>query len=122
MENAMRYSHGLGKEDPNYQDLMIHSPPAALPLHNYYSEFRLGQGDPLMKAAMEKWPYTSTEDEPVEGMKKPKRKHPQKEGCNILADHTFWFFNDIVHIEKHKLVGSKPSSQDAPSQERRFSH
>ena len=120
MENEMRYSHGLGKEDPNYQDLMIHSTPNALPLHNYYSEFRLGQGDPLMKAAMETWPYTSTEEEPVEATKKPKRKHAQKkQGCNILADHSFWFFNDIVHIEKHKLVGSKPAST---SQERRLSH
>jgi hypothetical protein len=30
-------------------------------LHNYYSEFRLGHGDPLLKAAMRNWPHTTTE-------------------------------------------------------------
>lgn len=54
-------------EDPGFQVLTRSSSngsdPASSPpaLHNYYSEFRLGHGDPLLKAAMSTWPHTTTE-------------------------------------------------------------
>lgn len=54
-------------EDPGFHDLVKPSSngadPAAglLPLHNYYSEFRLGHGDPLLKASMGSWPNTTTD-------------------------------------------------------------
>ena len=128
--NALKYSHGLGKEDPNYQDLMMHSTEPNLPLRNYYSEFRLGQGDPLLRAAMANWPYTSVGDEAVQSTNKPKRKQkkhpkpvPSAGSGDPLYDNSFWYFNDIVHIEKHKLVGSKPTlNDDEEKQERRKSH
>jgi hypothetical protein len=44
-------------------DHMIHCPKSALPLHSYYSEFRLGQGDPLLKAAMKRWPFATRRNE-----------------------------------------------------------
>jgi hypothetical protein len=108
------------KEDPVYQSLMFHQcPKSTLPLHIYYSEFGLGQGDPLLKAAMKKWPYSTrdSEDEPVEVLlKKPtrrrnreekKRRNPNHPG-DPFFDNIFWFFNDLVHFENHKLVGTKP--------------
>ena len=52
------------QEDPILMDLMIHCPKSSsLPLHSYYSEFRLGQGDPLIKAAMKRWPFTTIPDD-----------------------------------------------------------
>jgi hypothetical protein len=123
---------GVAQEDPIFQDLMIHSPKSTLPLHNYYSEFRLGQGDPLLKAAMVKWPNTTTESAfnttDDERLKKRKRQHKRLSDCTDLGaplyDHTFWFFNDIVHIDKHKLVGLKAKSgeeEESENKERRDS-
>jgi hypothetical protein len=107
------------KSDPLYADLMA---PAdgqsnSLPLHNYYSEFRLGQGDPLMKAAMKQWPYTSTEGDETPKPITPESIKPDKgENCNIvgfpvcsavaapLQTTSSLLFNDIVHIEKQNLA------------------
>eukprot|EP00934_Nitzschia_sp_Nitz4_P008082 Nitzschia sp. Nitz4//scaffold87_size112219//7785//8189//NITZ4_004057-RA/size112219-processed-gene-0.1-mRNA-1//1//CDS//3329559318//8072//frame0 len=46
--------------DPLFVNMMVHLPKTMLPLHNYYSEFRLGQGDELFRAVMKSWPCTST--------------------------------------------------------------
>jgi hypothetical protein len=54
-------------EDGEYSNLMKSSSGGdaslaqLIPLHNYYSEFRLGHGDPLLKAAMSQWPCTTTD-------------------------------------------------------------
>jgi hypothetical protein len=71
-----------------------------VPLHNYYGEFRLGQGDPLMKAAMEQWPCTTTDfSEPVVNPNRKKRPA----SCTALLDPAFGAsllpFNDIVRLE-----------------------
>eukprot|EP00980_Cylindrotheca_fusiformis_P008903 scaffold1900_cov123-Cylindrotheca_fusiformis.AAC.29 len=73
------------KSDPLYADLMT---PANgdLPLHNYYSEFRLGQGDPLMKAAMKQWPCTTTEDEEPPVANKTETPKPDNgKRCNVVG-------------------------------------
>ena len=90
------------KQDPLYQDLMIHSPKASLPLHNYYKEFRLGQGDPLMKAAMEKWPCTTTSGDEDKGLQHGER--PCTTLCDPMSGHEMWSSNDVVHIEHGKVV------------------
>jgi hypothetical protein len=97
---------GVVYRDPIFQDMMIHSPKSTLPLHNYYSEFRLGQGDPLMKAAMKKWPYTTTgDDEDKEAEQQKQEPVVRTRSLRHYSDHTladpssghrFWSINDVV--------------------------
>jgi hypothetical protein len=70
-----------------------------LPLHNYYGEFRLGQGDPLLKAAMDHWPCTTTDfSDPVVT---PNRKN-RPASCTALMDPasvaSLLPFNDILML------------------------
>jgi hypothetical protein len=130
--NKEQEAAGVVHQDPIFQDLMIHSPKSTLPLHNYYSEFRLGQGDPLMKAAMKKWPFTTTGDEDKE-TEQPKLepvvrtrslgRYPDHTLADPSSGHQFWSFNDVVHIDQEgKLVGTKRGDADdaADTKERRF--
>lgn len=104
------------KSDPLYKDLMT---PATgqnddLPLHNYYSEFRLGQGDPLMKASMGQWPYTTTDEDRQPKVPSPKLDCGKKctavgfPACSTVAapnrTTSSLLFNDVVHIENNCLV------------------
>jgi hypothetical protein len=130
--NQEEEAAGVVRQDPIFQDLMIHSPKSTLPLHNYYSEFRLGHGDPLMKASMKKWPFTTTGDEDKEAEQQKQEPAVRTRSLGHYPDHTladpssghhFWSFNDVVHIDQEgKLVGTKRGDDDAPAEakERRF--
>ena len=112
------------KKDPLFEQMMAPTTDANvqdLPLHNYYSEFRVGQGDPLMKASMEGWSCTT-----VDG-KETKQKQPTHldhgENCHVvgfpaasavgfpnetaiaapLQTTASLLLNDVVHIDKQSL-------------------
>jgi hypothetical protein len=137
--NQEQEAAGVVHQDPIFQDLMIHTPKSTLPLHNYYSEFRLGQGDPLMKATMKKWPYTSTGDDDEDNNNKegeqPKQEpvvrtrslghYPDHTLADPSSGHQFWSFNDVVHIDQEgNLVGTNKRGDEhdnaAEAKERRF--
>jgi hypothetical protein len=104
--NKEHEAAGMVHQDPIFQDMMIHTPKSTLPLHNYYSEFRLGQGDPLLKAAMKKWPYTTTgDDEDTEAEQQKQEQVVRTRSLGHYPDHTladpssghrFWSINDVV--------------------------
>lgn len=111
------------QKDPLFEQMMTPSTGENvqdLPLHNYYGEFRMGHGDPLMKASMEGWNCTT-----VDG-KQTKQKRPTHlddgENCDALgfpAASEVGFpnetaiaaplkpaavlLNDVVHIDKQSL-------------------
>ena len=79
-----------GAYDPIFMDLMIHSPKSTLPLHSYYNEFRLGHGDPLIKAAMRSWPCTTVDEEDVD--ERPSRVRTRVVSlppCHVVATSPF---------------------------------
>ncbi len=109
-------------EDPSFQLLTRSATNGAdpasrlLPLHNYYSEFRLGHGDPLLKAAMSNWPNTTTDCSSPDS---PRSSKSVRGGsCTALMDPSFTIskmpFSDVVPV--HKLV----LAQDDCVGERRF--
>lgn len=80
------------RNDRLYDDLMGNSNPSSSGLHNYYTEFRLGQGDPLLKAAMKQWHNTTVDNEGEDN------DHIIIKKCttlsNPLAGHQIWSKND----------------------------
>jgi hypothetical protein len=71
-----------------------------MPLHSYYGEFRLGHGDPLLKAAMQRWPCTTTDFAEPESLH---RKTSVGDGsCSTLVNPcssaSMMPFNDIFKL------------------------
>lgn len=93
-------------EDTEYQQLMKStsmedaSSARLMPLHSYYGEFRLGHGDPLFKAAMQRWPCTTTDFTEPESIANHRKRSDGS--CNVLMDPsaaaTVMPFNDIVRL------------------------
>jgi hypothetical protein len=89
-------------EDEEYSSLMKSSSGGGdesvsrlMPLHSYYGEFRLGQGDPLFKAAMSQWPCTTTDFTDPEVT--PQRR--VKSCTAVFEPSSMMPFNDIVHLQ-----------------------
>mmetsp|Transcript_43333 Transcript_43333/g.105008 ORF Transcript_43333/g.105008 Transcript_43333/m.105008 type:complete len:233 (+) Transcript_43333:332-1030(+) len=137
--------------DPNFEGLLNSSvattattttmsgsgsaPPA---MHTYYNEFRLGHGDPLIKAAMKRWPCATTDYSLPECPDSPKIHNQRKQmklqraqgspvsvSCRTLSESVprdlvnvptssnMWPFVDIVELDHLNL-------EQACVKERRF--
>jgi hypothetical protein len=107
-ENFNQQGGGTIQQDPIFMDLMIHCPKSALPLHSYYSEFRLGQGDPLMKAAMKRWPFTTIPEEEEHPFRPPLTRALVVPPCHVLSAllsptsirQDILHMDDVGHIEQ----------------------
>ncbi|CAJ1969266.1 unnamed protein product [Cylindrotheca closterium] len=76
------------KKDPLFEQMMTPSTGENvqdLPLHNYYSEFRLGQGDPLLKSSMEGWSCTTVDGKETKKPQKEVLHLDHGENSNVLA-------------------------------------
>mmetsp|Transcript_18483 Transcript_18483/g.45804 ORF Transcript_18483/g.45804 Transcript_18483/m.45804 type:complete len:124 (-) Transcript_18483:127-498(-) len=113
------------KKDPLFEQMMTPSTGENvqdLPLHNYYSEFRIGQGDPLLKASMEGWSCTTVDGKKTKKAQKHVTHLDHGEDCDAVgfpAASAVGFPNetaiaaplktasllldDVVHIEKQSL-------------------
>ena len=90
------------KEDPVYVDQMFKTSMAETGLHNYYQEFRLGQGDPLLKASMKQWPNTTTCDT-IEGKQKDGKAKPCKSLSRKLKMGSNSLFLQTDNDQHHKV-------------------
>ncbi|KAL3905587.1 MAG: hypothetical protein SGARI_004388 [Bacillariaceae sp.] len=107
-------------EDGEYSSLMKSSngedmsASRLMPLHSYYGEFRLGQGDPLLKSAMRQWPCTTTDFSDPESSN-PSHSRGVTKSCTALMDPSSMMpFNDIVNLQHLDL------EHEGTVRERRF--
>ena len=88
----------------------------ALPLHSYYSEYRWGHGDPLMMAAMKRWPYTTVpEDQQMRHL--PRTQALAIPPCRTIIDpsimsvrglpHDMMHMDNVGHIEQSGAEGER---------------
>ncbi|KAL3944090.1 MAG: hypothetical protein SGBAC_001821 [Bacillariaceae sp.] len=113
------------KKDPLFEQMMAPSSGGNaqdLPLHSYYSEFRIGQGDPLLKASMQGWACTSIDGEETKPPQKLATHLDSGENCDVVGfpavsavgfpnetalaaplKNASLLLNDVVHIEKQSL-------------------
>lgn len=112
-----------GEQDPAYKNLVKREGQQGA-LHNYYSEFRLGHGDPLMKSSMESWPYTSTKSEDEELVHDSKNRRPDNGKrvttvslpyCSTVSNPLASPFvvTDILNVDKREIA----KEEKAPSEE-----
>ena len=112
-EEQKHSSNGI--QDPCYLGATSNTS-EALPLHSYYSEYRWGHGDPLMLAAMKRWPYTTVpENQQMHFL--PRTKALAIPPCRSLIDpsimsirglpHDMVHMDNVGHIERNGAEGER---------------